>query len=72
MPAFVGPMEVERIQDGGIKVGDTFKLSPKSSLKAASGAGSNNSGDIHRYYNEKNISNEYNPNVFDQNQFFNL
>ncbi|WP_243290527.1 spore germination protein [Bacillus sp. FJAT-47783] len=71
MPAFVGAIELESVGDGAFKVGDTFSISPKSSLKSALGSGALNTGDRMRTVNIRNVSNEFNPNVSDQTQAFN-
>jgi len=71
MPAFIGPIEIERVLDGAFKIGDTFSISPKASLKFASGAGVFNTGDCIRSINVKNQTYEYNPNLSDQAQTFN-
>lgn len=71
MPAFIGPIEIERVQDGAFKIGDTFSISPKSSLKFSFGSGTFNTGDCIKTMNVRNQTNEYNPNLSDQAQLLN-
>lgn len=71
MPALVGAIEVESVGNGAFKVGDTFSISPKASVKVALGAGTSNTGDRMRTVNLQNTSIEFNPSVSDQSQSLN-
>ena len=73
MPAFVGPIELNRIDRSAVfKVGDTFSLSPKASDKSSLGSGAANTGDFIDTQNVFNITNFQDCDVNDQTNIFNF
>ncbi|WP_078431270.1 spore germination protein [Metabacillus halosaccharovorans] len=73
MPAFVGPIELNRIDSSAVfKVGDTFSLSPKSSDKTSLGSGVANTGDFTNTQNVFNITKFEDSDVIDQTNIFNF
>lgn len=73
MPAFVGPIKLNRIGSSAVfKVGDTFSLSPKSHDKSTVGAGALNTGDFIEVANLFNITNFQDHDVMDQTNIFNM
>jgi hypothetical protein len=72
MPAFVGPVKLESIEDSAIfSVGDTFGLSPKSANKSSVGSGAANTGDFIETQNLFNITNFYDVDLIDQTDIVN-
>ncbi|KKI89980.1 hypothetical protein WQ54_22860 [Bacillus sp. SA1-12] len=72
MPAFVGPVQLNSIEENAIfKVGDSFSLSPKSVDKSSLGSGVANNGDFIEMHNLFNITNFSDIDLFDQSNFFN-
>lgn len=73
MPAFVGPIILNSLQNGSaiFTVGDTFSLSPKSSDKTTVGAGTANTGDFVEIQNLFNITNFYDADIIDQPNILN-
>lgn len=52
MPAVLGAMKVVNVSSGGeLQIGDTGFITPKTSTKLYSGAGSSNTGDAIRNFN---------------------
>ncbi len=73
MPAFVGPIELNRIGSSAVfKVGDSFSLSPKATNKNSFGSGSSNTGDFIDTQNVFNITNFQDSDAIDQNNIFNF
>jgi spore germination protein PA len=68
MPAIVGAVKVTSIGSSGVfNIGDVFKISPVSSAKTFSGAGSFNTGDGLRIKNDYSLTNTYDRDTADQN-----
>ncbi|UGB30083.1 spore germination protein [Metabacillus sp. B2-18] len=73
MPALVGPINLNRINDAAVfKVGDTFSLSPKSQSESSVGAGALNTGDYIEIENVFNITNFEDSDIVDQPSIFNF
>ncbi|MEK5272296.1 spore germination protein [Aeribacillus sp. FSL K6-8394] len=66
MPSFVGPIEINEVDSGTIKVGDSFSISPKASLKSALGSGALNVGDYVKTFDVRSKTNEHSKSFFDQ------
>lgn len=73
MPAVVGIININSIGTGGVfHVGDVFRISPRTTSKTYSGAGSFNTGEKLYVYNHKSTTNTYDKDVVDQPQAFNV
>jgi hypothetical protein len=72
MPAFVGPIDLQTINDNAIfKVGDSFSLSPKCVDKSSAGSGVGNTGDFIETQNLFNITNFEDADIIDQTNSMN-
>lgn len=68
MPAFVGAVNVISVGSASVfHIGDVYTISPKSSAKTFSGAGSFNTGDGIRVYNQQSSTNVADQDYADQN-----
>ncbi|MGO4886736.1 spore germination protein [Anaerobacillus sp. MEB173] len=68
MPAIVGAIKVISIGASSVfNVGDVLNISPNSTAKTFAGAGSFNTGDCLQIRNDRNVTNGYDQDVFDQN-----
>ncbi|MBO0518188.1 spore germination protein, partial [Streptomyces beijiangensis] len=60
MPAIVGAFKVNAVGTSGVvHVGDCITISPYAEVKTFAGAGSFNTGDGLRVYNQNSITNTY-------------
>ncbi|MCA1030981.1 spore germination protein [Bacillus timonensis] len=67
MPAIVGAVKVNSIGSSGIfNIGDVFTISPNSTAKTFSGAGSFNTGDGMHIINRQSVTNTYDTDAIDQ------
>ncbi|KUP07748.1 spore gernimation protein GerPA [Bacillus coahuilensis m2-6] len=72
MPAFVGVVQVISVGSSGIvNIGDVFQMSPYSTAKTFSGAGSFNTGDGLKIYNEYSATNVQDPDGIDSGVILN-
>ncbi|MCU9612472.1 spore germination protein [Caldibacillus lycopersici] len=68
MPAIVGIVQVNSVSSSGVfHIGDVYRVSPISSAKTFSGAGSFNTGEQLYVYNRRSNTNTYDSDQFDQN-----
>ncbi|MBC5636660.1 MULTISPECIES: spore germination protein [Ornithinibacillus] len=67
MPSIVGPVKINSVGGGVVNFGDSFYLSPKSSSKTVTGAGSLNTGDFINTNTGGNLTNHFDPDINDQN-----
>ncbi|WLR42903.1 spore germination protein [Bacillus carboniphilus] len=68
MPTIVGPAKINSISGGAVNFGDSFYLSPDSATKICSGSGGSQVGDFHITNDCISITNQFDPDIFDQNQ----
>lgn len=67
MPAIVGIVNINTVSTSSVfHIGDTFLISPASSLKTFSGAGSFNTGDYIHINNNISHTNTYDKDIVDQ------
>jgi spore germination protein PA len=72
MPAYVGAVNVNSIGTSGVfNIGDTQNISPYSTARTFSGAGSFNTGESLRIKSNFSNTNVYDKDFFDQNQIAN-
>ncbi|SFA51035.1 spore germination protein PA [Anoxybacillus pushchinoensis] len=68
MPAIVGAVQINSIGSGGVfHIGDVFAISPSSVAKTFAGAGSFNTGDGLRIYNQYSHTNTNDRDISDGN-----
>ncbi|MFC3883676.1 spore germination protein [Bacillus songklensis] len=68
MPAFVGAISIVNIGSASVfHIGDVYAISPKATAKTFAGAGSFNTGDGLRVYNQQSSTNVNDKDVADQN-----
>ncbi|MFJ5622461.1 spore germination protein [Peribacillus loiseleuriae] len=73
MPAIVGVVQVISLGTSAVfNIGDVYKVTPYSTTKTYSGAGSFNTGDNISLYNGNSITNTYDSDVTDQPILFNI
>ncbi len=66
MPAIVGAVKVNSIGNSSVmNIGDVFQISPSSTAKTFAGAGSFNTGDGLRIYNNQSVTNTYDTDSID-------
>jgi spore germination protein PA len=67
MPAIVGAFKVNAVGTSSIvHIGDVITISPYSEVKTFAGAGSFNTGDGLKIYNQNSVTNTYDNNAIDQ------
>jgi spore germination protein PA len=72
MPAFVGAISVNSVSNSAVfHIGDVYAISPVSTAKTFAGAGSFNTGDGLRVYNQQSSTNVQDQDVADQNNVAN-
>ncbi|WP_070119858.1 spore germination protein [Bacillus marinisedimentorum] len=72
MPSIVGAVNVQTVSSSAVfNIGDVFSISPRSSSKTFSGAGSFNTGEVVRNYNEYSQTNTLDRDLVDQPQVAN-
>ena len=73
MPAIVGVVAVNSIASSGVfHIGDVYRISPFSSTKTFSGAGSFNTGEKLYVYNHQSKTNTYDKDIVDQGNNLNV
>lgn len=73
MPAIVGMVQVNSIGSSGVfHIGDVFRISPHSTVKTFSGAGSFNTAERLYVYNENSNTNTYDKDFKDQGNQLNV
>lgn len=73
MPAIVGLVNVNSVTSGAVfNIGDVFRISPVSSSKTFSGAGSFNTGETLYVYNHRSNTNTFDKDFIDQPNAFNV
>ncbi|MEH7383666.1 spore germination protein [Bacillus sp. JJ1533] len=66
MPAIVGAIKVNSIGNSSVmNVGDVFQIAPVSTAKTFAGAGSFNTGNGNRVYNNQSVTNSYDVDTID-------
>ncbi|MEH7884489.1 spore germination protein [Bacillus sp. JJ1609] len=72
MPAIVGVVQVISLGNSAVfNIGDVYRISPVSSAKTFSGAGSFNTGDGLTLYNNQSSTNTYDQDEVDQGNYLN-
>jgi len=67
MPAIVGAFKINAVGSSSIvHIGDVITISPYSEVKTFAGAGSFNTGDGLRVFNQNSVTNTYDNDVVDQ------
>ncbi|NCU16573.1 spore germination protein [Pallidibacillus pasinlerensis] len=73
MPAIVGMVNVNLVTSSAVfNIGDVFRISPFSTSKTFSGAGSFNTGETLYVYNHQSNTNTYDKDFIDQPNSFNV
>ena len=66
MPAIVGAVKVNSVGNSSVlNIGDVFQIAPTSTAKTFAGAGSFNTGDGLRIYNNQSVTNTYDTDKID-------
>ncbi|MEH7386714.1 spore germination protein [Bacillus sp. JJ1521] len=66
MPAIVGAIKINSIGNSSVmNVGDVFQIAPVSTAKTFAGAGSFNTGNGNRVYNNQSVTNTYDVDTID-------
>ncbi|MCM3124920.1 spore germination protein [Mesobacillus sp. AQ2] len=73
MPAIVGVIQVISISSSAVfHIGDVYRITPRSSAKTFSGAGSFNTGDGLTIHNNLSSTNTYDQDAIDQGNYLNV
>ncbi len=66
MPAIVGAIKINSIGNSSVmNVGDVFQIAPVTTAKTFAGAGSFNTGNGNRIFNNQSVTNTYDTDTID-------